>query len=121
MEVKFYLMGLIVQFAAPTSHCVGSYEHVWVVPQNQCQNKTETRIVGKVEKKELCEKAHTHHVTKSGLGYNAIWITASEGDISGGLKDSWPIFKKGIGDQTYISALKSIHFLSAVLIISILL
>lgn len=47
MEVQFFLMDLIVQFAAPTSRCVGSHEHVWVELQNECHNKTETRTVEK--------------------------------------------------------------------------
>lgn len=45
MEVQFYLMDLIAQFAAPTSHCVGSC--VWAELQDQCQNKTETCRGGK--------------------------------------------------------------------------
>lgn len=93
MEVQFYLMYSIVQFAAPTSHCVGSYEHVWVVLQNQCQNKTETCIVEKWRKKKLREKAHAYHIIKTSIGYNAIWIIASEGDTSGVLKDSSTFFK----------------------------
>lgn len=88
MEVKFYLMGLIVPFAAPTLHCVGLHEHVWVVLQNQCQNKRETCIVGKAEKGELWEKAHIYCVTKSRPGYNAVWIIALACDFSRGLKDS---------------------------------
>lgn len=60
-----------MQFAAPTLHCVGSHEHVWVVLQNQCQNKRETCVVEKKkERKEKYEKKHTY-VTKSRHGYNA--------------------------------------------------
>lgn len=47
MEVQFYLMDLIVQFAAPTSHYVGSHECAWVVLQIQHQNKTEMCMVEK--------------------------------------------------------------------------
>lgn len=62
-----------MQFAAPTLHCVGSHEHVWVVLQNQCQNKRETCVVEKKkrEKGEIWEKAHMYCVTKSRHGYNA--------------------------------------------------
>jgi len=57
MEVQFYLMDLIVQFAAPTAHCVGSHEHVWVVVLNQCQNKTETCTVEKQGEKRTARKS----------------------------------------------------------------
>lgn len=104
MEVKFYLMGLIVPFAAPTLRCVGLHEHVWVVLQNQCQNKRETCIVGKAEKGELWEKAHVYCVTKSRPGYNAVWIIALACDFSRGLKDSLRfLLKKRLGDQTCFS------------------
>lgn len=62
MEVQFYLMDLIAQFAAPTSHCVGSWERVWAELQDQCQNKTETCRGGKwgqrTARKSTCTLCH---------------------------------------------------------------
>lgn len=64
MEVQFYLMDLIAQFAAPTSHCVGSQERVWVELQDQCQNKTETRRGGKWGGERTARKKHSHIVSE---------------------------------------------------------
>lgn len=86
MEVQFYLMDLIAQFAAPTSHCVGSQERVWVELQDQCQNKTETRRGGKWGGERTARKSTRTSCQKNQAGL--ISVTASEGDSSGVLKDS---------------------------------
>lgn len=79
--------------------------------------------MGKVDKKELCEKAHIHHVSRQNpdLAIMQFESQLQKVTFQVGSKIADQILKKGIGDPSSISALKSIHFLSAVLIISILL